>query len=458
MAARPDLDTLESLSGEPSTAAAWAFQAQNFAEQASLLMDNHLSARMSDLNEAEQKLIAADGEFARRLNEMEEGYDSDHNDEIDKLEAYNTCWNAQQMEQSFITWERRLERLRQAELEYQRVSRDCGGIVRNMKVQCGICFEGVPRTEPALTPDGCEHTYCKGCASSFVLMTVGHVPCKCPERGCEGVISLNLILPYVSPSEGVALQSKMLEKQLVDSGMGLFCPNRACGNLLDLTGIDELEAECPACMQRVCTDCMTRWHVGMTCATYQALPEGERAKEDLELYRLSTEKGWRRCPRCRVMTELAHGCNHITCRCGGEWCYQCGATWDKEQQKCTRLARDGTPCELWEERRLLASQEARHERIVENLVMHAVQVRVNQQDRDINLMEHYNDRNLRARLAGWLRECCASATCVYCDRQFNALEDLEKHLKNTRRHEVFSCCGKIFKTDMSLTAHREAVH
>lgn len=32
-------------------------------------------------------------------------------------------------------------------------------------------------------------------------------------------------------------------------------------------------------------------------------------------------------PQCRALVELAHGCNHITCKCGAEWCYKCGALW-----------------------------------------------------------------------------------------------------------------------------------
>ena len=30
------------------------------------------------------------------------------------------------------------------------------------------------------------------------------------------------------------------------------------------------------------------------------------------------------CPGCKVMTEKAGGCNHITCKCGASWCWFCG--------------------------------------------------------------------------------------------------------------------------------------
>lgn len=33
---------------------------------------------------------------------------------------------------------------------------------------------------------------------------------------------------------------------------------------------------------------------------------------------------FRECPGCSVATEKTGGCNHITCRCGADWCFVCG--------------------------------------------------------------------------------------------------------------------------------------
>ena len=38
-------------------------------------------------------------------------------------------------------------------------------------------------------------------------------------------------------------------------------------------------------------------------------------------------EGWRRCHSCRAMVELTVGCRHVTCKCGAEFCYTCGAIW-----------------------------------------------------------------------------------------------------------------------------------
>jgi len=36
------------------------------------------------------------------------------------------------------------------------------------------------------------------------------------------------------------------------------------------------------------------------------------------------EKNSKRCPGCNAPTVKSSGCNHITCRCGVHWCYECG--------------------------------------------------------------------------------------------------------------------------------------
>ncbi|CAK96785.1 uncharacterized protein An08g11650, partial [Aspergillus niger] len=58
------------------------------------------------------------------------------------------------------------------------------------------------------------------------------------------------------------------------------------------------------------------------------------------------ENGWQRCFSCWRMVELDHGCNHMTfdafCRCGAEFCYNCGM----EGKNCQ--------CEQWNEHGLLA--------------------------------------------------------------------------------------------------------
>ena len=42
-----------------------------------------------------------------------------------------------------------------------------------------------------------------------------------------------------------------------------------------------------------------------------------------ECHIVKSDKIFKECPSCNVMTEKVSGCNHITCPCGSHWCFQC---------------------------------------------------------------------------------------------------------------------------------------
>ncbi|RMY63200.1 hypothetical protein D0864_12701 [Hortaea werneckii] len=80
-------------------------------------------------------------------------------------------------------------------------------------------------------------------------------------------------------------------------------------------------------------------------------PEDEALQQ---LINIANAEEWQRCSECKRFVELDTGCNHISCRCGFQFCYVCGARWktcDCPQAHEARLyararqivARDPTP-------------------------------------------------------------------------------------------------------------------
>ena len=55
---------------------------------------------------------------------------------------------------------------------------------------------------------------------------------------------------------------------------------------------------------------------------------------DPEFSKTVTQLGWKICKRCAVGVERTFGCNHITCKCGYEFCYRCGAGWEPRECLC----------------------------------------------------------------------------------------------------------------------------
>ena len=42
----------------------------------------------------------------------------------------------------------------------------------------------------------------------------------------------------------------------------------------------------------------------------------------------------KKCPKCAVWIMKNAGCNHITCRCGAEFCYTCGKVYVNKKRLC----------------------------------------------------------------------------------------------------------------------------
>ncbi|THH30196.1 hypothetical protein EUX98_g3975 [Antrodiella citrinella] len=187
--------------------------------------------------------------------------------------------------------------------------------------------------------------------------------------------------------------------------------------------------------------------------------------------RLLTEKvmtlwaqNWRRCPKCAVIVELAYGCNHITCRCGTHFCFKCGSLWDIKKARCTRVP----SCELWDEEMLLAERERNRDaragpqparRVVQPAppppyapahypvphVMHGE-----------GPLDWILDREFLCTRHPYTANMIANLTCLYCDVRLNSLADMQYHLVHTRRHPLYTCCGRFFKRAEDWNRHTEA--
>lgn len=96
-----------------------------------------------------------------------------------------------------------------------------------------------------------------------------------------------------------------------------------------------------------CINCKVPWHDNMTCSSYKRMNPNNPA-EDVKLKSLATRNLWRQCVKCNHMIELAEGCYHMTCRCGYDFCYNCGAEWKDKKATCS--------CPLWDEDNILYAE------------------------------------------------------------------------------------------------------
>ncbi|GAB2233698.1 hypothetical protein Drorol1_Dr00002927 [Drosera rotundifolia] len=225
----------------------------------------------------------------------------------------------------------------------------------DLKESCFICLEEfvLPKM---FTVDGCGHRCCNSCMKKHleVKLAQGEVP-KCPNAGCEIDIKADSGGKLLGPKMHY-IMSQLVKEASIPVTDKVYCPDPRCSMLMSRSEVLEFSnaragdvAElggclCIKCQKPFCISCNVPWHTGMTCFSYKMVkPDPDAA--DTKLKSLATTKKWRQCPKCRHMIELAVGCYHISCKCGNEFCYTCGAEWKDKKATCT--------CVLWEEHNIV---------------------------------------------------------------------------------------------------------
>ena len=191
-------------------------------------------------------------------------------------------------------------------------------------VDCAVCFDRLPRGETlgACVTGVCGHVggACVSCFREFADQQLGDaakiteagLPCFAPH--CRAALTPAQLGAYVlgqgpllSPAK-VAKVKTFSRAARVRGPHKCWCPKQ-CDAVVDLAA----DARCPECDVAVCPDCRQEAHDG-PCA--DAL-----AGRDAAVWR----DKWQRCPDCRNLVEKSAACDHMTCRCGARFCYNCGA-------------------------------------------------------------------------------------------------------------------------------------
>ncbi|KAI0123952.1 IBR finger domain-containing protein [Xylariales sp. AK1849] len=190
---------------------------------------------------------------------------------------------------------------------------------------CVACGEQWNLEDIARAP--CQHEYCRDCLERLYRDSMVDETLF-PPRCCRQTIPLDENVMLLPESVVDLFRKKSIEFSTSDR---TYCHQPQCSTFVPYTACNNDIGTCPDCGAQTCTICKGASHSG-DC------PHDEQLQQVLGLART---EGWQRCQDCRTMVELNIGCNHISCRCGAQFCYNCGTRW-KECQ-----------CDQWDERRLL---------------------------------------------------------------------------------------------------------
>ncbi|KAK4665050.1 uncharacterized protein QC763_510030 [Podospora pseudopauciseta] len=197
----------------------------------------------------------------------------------------------------------------------------------NKKKECVACNNAFFSFD-MVNSNGCGHDYCRGCIKTLFQSSILDESLF-PPRCCGNQLLLDGCR-HLLPSALVGqFRAKKIE---LETPNRTYCHLPTCSTFVPPQAIKGNIATCPRCSARTCDVCKKAAHANSDC------PEDPATQE---LIRLAAAEGWQKCRSCLRFVELGHGCYHITCRCGAEFCYVCGEPW----KNCS--------CPQWEENRLL---------------------------------------------------------------------------------------------------------
>ena len=196
--------------------------------------------------------------------------------------------------------------------------------------ECPICFElGTLSTGVSLNL--CKHFFHKECLQEYFHMRINEkdFPMVCAMDGCGSQILESQIIEALDPTYKEKFYSFSLKHFVETHKNEIFhCPTPNCEYFAFQDKVKK-SFYCRKCTKAFCVECQGEWHDGKTCEETKA--EDENLKKFNEYV---TAKGCQKCPSCQYYIEKNEGCDHMTCRCGKEFCYSCLS--DMDQCYCRR--------------------------------------------------------------------------------------------------------------------------
>jgi len=198
-------------------------------------------------------------------------------------------------------------------------------IPKSKHSECPIC---ITDKEPMSCTSNCNHPpeYCKDCIITYLKSKISEkqpqIQClKCPSYFTPYDIKLFL------PPELEMTWSNLTATFFLDHDENTrYCANTKCESVY-LIDPDDTFFVCQRCQTKTCIRHRVVFHDGISCAEY----------EMFSLKPVTANDKMKHCPKCNHLIEKNEGCNHLTCRCGYEFCWICLAAYDPIRKEGNHL-------------------------------------------------------------------------------------------------------------------------
>ncbi|XP_019433132.1 PREDICTED: uncharacterized protein DDB_G0292642-like [Lupinus angustifolius] len=197
---------------------------------------------------------------------------------------------------------------------------------------CGICLDFIAESD-MFRGGKCNDLFCIDCISKHVASKIqqNNLEVKCPIPSCSVELKPEYVLSIL-PKDVIDRWEFAKYESSITLSQKVYCPFKNCSVLLVNDGKNGkvvTRCQCPYCHRLFCAQCKIPWHSQMSCKEFQMLKKN-KGENYLDAKFLESAKAnkWRKCPNCSFYVQRTSGCEHMTCRCGCNFCYRCGAKWE----------------------------------------------------------------------------------------------------------------------------------
>ncbi|RYP74400.1 hypothetical protein DL771_003067 [Monosporascus sp. 5C6A] len=182
-------------------------------------------------------------------------------------------------------------------------------------VECVSCLDYFSARETIRAP--C-HSYCRDCFRRLISAACQNEQ-QWPPKCCLNTIPDATILLGVNGKLQRQWRLRGAEWN-IPVGERVYCGQRSCSIWCRPDQVIAARGTA-RCSQGhwTCTICRGPQH-----GAAEACPQD---RDLLRTNELAEEEGWKRCHGCGAYVEHREACQHMTCRCGAQFCYVCGARW-----------------------------------------------------------------------------------------------------------------------------------
>ncbi|OTA07962.1 hypothetical protein A9Z42_0088980 [Trichoderma parareesei] len=184
----------------------------------------------------------------------------------------------------------------------------------NALVECVSCLDDVAVKDTVKAP--C-HSYCRLCFVRLVSAAVQNEQ-QWPPKCCMNQIPFKTVLKNIPEDLKRRFHERSSEWEIPVSER-VYCHHADCSIWIrpGRISLARRQARCEH-GHLTCTICRGQAHGNDEC------PQDR----DLNLTNLlAEEEGWKHCYSCHALVEHKEACQHMTCRCGAQFCYVCGLRW-----------------------------------------------------------------------------------------------------------------------------------